>query len=145
MPRPAKPRALKILEGNPGRRPIEPEVPFKREPPEKPTDLSPDADLMWDEIVFHMQDVGLLKPVDGAALKMACETFARWQEAVRMRQTEGLLAMTSQGRGKAPWVAIEENASRDFRSWCAEFGITPATEKNLTNGNGEKDDPDNPF
>jgi P27 family predicted phage terminase small subunit len=144
MPRAAKPRALKILEGNPGRRPIEPEVPFKREPPVKPEGLSPDASWMWDEIVFHMQDMNLLKPVDGASLRMLCETFARWKEAVRMRQEEGLLATTSQGRNKAPWINIEENASRDFRAWCAEYGITPATEKNLA---GKQDAPgdENPF
>lgn len=144
MPRPAKPRALKILEGNPGRRPIEPEVAFKREPPVKPEGLSEDASWLWDEIVFHMESVGLLKPIDGASLRMLCETYARWREAVRMRQADGILAMTSQGKTRAPWIAIEENASRDFRAWCNEYGITPAAEAKLKGGSDSGGE-DNPF
>lgn len=145
MPRPAKPRALKILEGNPGRRPVEAEVPFKREPPVKPEGLSDDASWLWDEIVFQMEGVGLLKPIDGASLRMLCETFARWREAVRMRQESGLLHDTSQGRNKAPWIGIEENASRDFRAWCNEYGITPAAEAKLRGGGEDVGDEDNPF
>ena len=143
--RPAKPRALKILEGNPGKREIPEEIPFKREPPVKPEGLSPDAEWLWDEIVFQMQDVGLLKPIDGASLRMVCETFARWREAVRMRQENGLLHDTSQGRNKAPWIGIEENASRDFRAWCNEYGITPAAENKLKNGSQEAGADENPF
>lgn len=134
-------------------RPIPEPLPYVRQPPEKPSELSSDASWLWDRVVDQMCRVGLLKPLDGAALEIMCETYARWREAKRMRQQVskplverddwdpengplpmsegGLLATNSQGRVTAPWIGIEERAAKDFRSWCAEFGITPAAEKNL--------------
>lgn len=127
----AKPRALKIVEGNPGRRPLEPEVNFGRGLPIKPDELSPDASWLWDLIVSQMQGVGLLKPLDAASLEAVCETFARWREAVRFRRERGFLGENSQGVVAAPWVGVEERASREFRAWCAEYGLTPAAEKHV--------------
>lgn len=148
--------SLKLLNGrsegtdSAGRK-VDPPVEFARKLPVKPELLSPDAAWLWDQVVEQMRTVGVLKPLDAAGLEVACETFARWREAVRMRQAVpkpvedwkgdpdltpmtpgGLLASNSQGRVSAPWIGIEERASRDFRTWCAEFGFTPAAEKNLT-------------
>ena len=141
-----KPRALKLLEGNPGKRPIEPEVPFTREDPVKPADLSDDASWLWDQVVEQMRTVGLLKPLDAASLEVVCETFARWREAVRFRRERQLLSKNSQGVVVAPWIGVEERASREFRAWCAEYGLTPAAEKNLTgDDDGAGGDRENPF
>ena len=139
-------------------RKVEEPPPFARQPPPKPEGMSPDASRMWDLMVEQMQSVQILKPLDGPGLEVACETYARWKEAVRMRQAVpkpvenwkpdpsskvptdlqerpmtdgGLLATNSQGRVTAPWIGIEERAARDFRAWCAEFGLSPAAEKNL--------------
>lgn len=114
-----------------GGRPIEQGPNFKRSPPRKPEHLSPDAVELWDQVVDQMTSIGLLKPLDGPALEVACENFARWREAVRFRQTHALLAKNSQGTTAAPWIGIEERASREFRAWAAEFGFTPAAEKAL--------------
>jgi P27 family predicted phage terminase small subunit len=141
-----KPRALKLLEGNPGKRPIEAEVPFMREDPVKPADLSEDAAWLWDQVVEQMRTVGLLKPLDAASLEVVCETFARWREAVRFRRERQLLSKNSQGVVVAPWIGVEERASREFRAWCAEYGLTPAAEKNLApDDDGAGDDRKNPF
>lgn len=155
--RKAAPIELKLLSGTPGKdgrvndsggRAIKEPPPFQRAEPPKPQ-LSPDASWLWDQVVEQMNTVGLLKPLDASALEIMCETFARWREAVRMRleratgefsdddggflpaADRGMLARNSQGKVTGPWVGIEERAAKDFRSWCAEFGITPAAEKNL--------------
>lgn len=147
--RKAVPRNLKLLQGiapgkDSGGRTVAPEIPFQRGALVKPEELSPDASWLWDVVVEQMSTVGLLKPVDGAALEHVCEVFARFREAVRHRREHGLSATTSQGAGVAWWVRIEAEASRDFRAWCAEFGLTPASEKNL--GSGENGgDKENPF
>lgn len=143
--RKAKPRALKIVEGNPGRRPIEEEVNFNRGIPTKPAELSPDASWLWDEIMQQMQGVGLLKPVDASSLEVVCETFARWREAVRMRRGDGMLSENSQGRVTAPWIGIEERAGKEFRAWCSEFGLTPAAEKNVSGADEAGAGAQNPF
>lgn len=134
------------LETDSGGRPIQPGPNFTRTAPSKPAELSPDADWLWDRVIDQMNTVGLLKPIDGPALEALCETFARWREAVRHRRENALLGRNSQGVVAAPWIGIEERASKEFRAWCAEFGITPAAERNLvgqeaTNGSSDG----NPF
>lgn len=127
-----------------GGRPVSPSPEFYRGAPRRPDQLSDDAGWLWDQVVNLMATVGILKPLDAAALEAACENFARWREAVRFRREHGILAKNSQGTVAAPWIGIEERASREFRAWCAEFGITPAAERNLRQeslGDAE----DNPF
>jgi P27 family predicted phage terminase small subunit len=147
--RPAKPRALKLVSGrsegkdSAGR--VIPEAPnFPRGIPEKPAELSVDANWLWDKVIEQMAGPGLLKPLDAPSLEVVCETFARWREAVRFRQEKALLGKNSQGVVAAPWIGIEERASREFRAWCAEYGLTPAAEKNLASGDGNNDGT-NPF
>ncbi|WNM27542.1 phage terminase small subunit P27 family [Demequina capsici] len=152
--RKAMPRGLRVLNGSldadgnerdSSGHAIEPEIQFERGDPVKPEGMSPDAEWLWDQVIEQMQGVGVLKPLDGPALEVACETFARWREAKRMRQEQGTLATNSQGQVTAPWVGIEERASKEIRAWFAEFGITPAAERNLRADSGGGDDDSNPF
>lgn len=128
-----------------GGREIPESIKFTREPPPKPASLSADAEWLWDQVVEQMKSASILKPLDAASLEIACETFARWREAVRFRKAHTLLAKNSQGTVAAPWIGIEERASKDFRAWAAEFGFTPASEKNLVNGEVKDGGDDNPF
>lgn len=108
--------------------------------PEKPSGLSAPASRMWDAIVAELPRVDLLKPLDGFALEVGCETYARWYHAkeARLKQANhGLLAKTSQGVGVSPLVRVEAEASRDFRAWCSEFGLTPAAESKLVAAGGD--------
>jgi P27 family predicted phage terminase small subunit len=113
-----------------------PETPaFHRAVPQKPHDLSEVAGRMWDAVVAELPRLNLLKPLDAFALEVGCETYARWHAAKRLRlgrDQSGLLAKTSQGVGVSPLVRVESEASREFRAWCAEFGLTPAAEVKLS-------------
>lgn len=117
---------------------------FRRGIPQKPFELEGDASDIWDMIVRELGRVDVLKPIDGPALEMACETYARWKEASRQRRKLGALAKNSQGVVVAPWVRIESEASNQFRAWCSEFGLTPAAENKVGDAGGESHD-DNPF
>ena len=146
------PRNLKLLHGvapgkDSGGRVVPPEVPFRRGPLEKPAGLSPDAAWLWDRVVEHMESIGLLKPLDAASLRIMCERYALLCGAIRRRQEDGLTVVTSRGEVMAPWVRVENDVSRDFRSWCAEYGLTPAAEKNLRGAtdSGFLSDDNNPF
>jgi P27 family predicted phage terminase small subunit len=152
--RPAQPPALRLLKGrgvvkgvarDQSGDPLPIPPPFKRGTPIKPDDLSEDASWMWDLVVEHWYSLDLLKPLDAASLEVVCETYARWKEAVRWRRKKALLAPNSQGIVTAPWVGIEERASRDFRSWCAEFGLTPAAENKVGLPGVNSDDNVDPF
>lgn len=155
--RKAAPAKLRVINGrgeradgratDSGGRPIEQGPDFMRAAPAKPAEMSPDAEELWDLVVEQLTTIGLLKPLDGPALMVACENYARWREAVRFRQQHGLLGKNSQGTVAAPWTGIEERASREFRAWAAEFGFTPAAEKALAGevSGGAIDNGDNPF
>jgi P27 family predicted phage terminase small subunit len=139
--RKSTPPALRIVGGRgPGRDSGGRKVPdapaFARAVPTKPSDLTPVAAGMWDAIVAELPALQLLKPLDGFALQVGCETFSRWHAAKSARiavggNGQGLLAKTSQGMGVSPLVRVEAEASKDFRAWCAEFGLTPAAEVKL--------------
>lgn len=147
------PRKLQLLNGRaPGRdsggREVKPTPGFRRMPPDKPAGLSPDASRMWDLFVAELSRLQLTKPIDGPALEVGCETYARWKQAKRARlklRGRGLLHMNSQGQAAHPLVGIEERASKDFRAWCSEFGLTPAAEGKLGGQEADGGEEDNPF
>jgi len=151
--RKAPPPALRVLRGSidsegherdSGGRLIPKTPSYVRLPPEKPFDLEGDASWLWNLIVEQMGRLELLKPLDAASLEMACETYARWKHAVVMRRRLGSLAQNSQGTVVAPWVRVEESAGKEFRAWCAEYGLTPAAESKIGAGIDVDDDED-PF
>ena len=152
------PRGLKVINGqgqnsqgedlDSGGRPIGPGINFRRLPPDKPEDfigLDAEAEWLWDLIVDEMGRVDLLKPLDAASLRAVCETWSRYQAAVRLRRAHGLTAENSQGTVTAPWIGIEERAGKEFRAWCAEYGLTPAAEAKLRTGHHDGNDDSNPF
>ena len=113
--------------------------------PDKPDYLSDHAADMWDQVIKQLQTTGILKPMDTYALQMACESYAMWREALDFRQQHGILGKNSQGVVVAAYIRVETEAGKQFRAWCAEFGFTPAAEKNLGEAGGSGGGGDNPF
>ena len=149
MPRAKKPAALKVVEGrghgrDSGGRPIVEPPSFKRLPPAKPAGMSEVAAAHWDRVVEDLARLDLLKPGDGGALEMLCESYARWHAARAFRLEEGVLGRNSQGTVRNPAVAVEEAAAREYRSWCHEFGLTPSAEAALATTEAP-DANENPF
>lgn len=138
----ARPYELRLLTGRGNGRaadgkiiPVPPA--FTRATPEKPEGLNEDAEFLWDLVVAQWEPLNLMRPMDAASLLAACENYARWKQAVRWRYERGLLHTNAAGTVcAAPWIGIEEKASREFRAWCAEFGLTPAAENNVAGMKG---------
>ncbi len=150
-----RPAALKLLEGrgggrDSGGRPVPTPPAFRRLPPSKPAGMSRVAAAKWDQLVDELTRLNLISVVQGPALEMACESYARWHaaRAIRKRPVKsggGVLGVNSQGLVKSPAVAIEESAAKEYRGWCAEFGLTPAGEMRLATPEASDGDEDNPF
>jgi P27 family predicted phage terminase small subunit len=143
--RKSRPSHLKIAEGrgngtDSGGRPVPDLPPFRRAIPVKPDDLTAAASRFWDRIVEDMTHADSLKPLDGFAMEALCESYSRWHEAKTERAAGPLTSITSQGVGVSPLVRVEAEASREFRSWCAEFGLTPAAEMKLATSKDPSDD-----
>jgi P27 family predicted phage terminase small subunit len=154
--RKAAPPGLKLLEGrgtgrdgkarDSGGRAIEPGPAFRRLPPEPPDDLSEVARELWDEFVKELSRLQLLAPIHGPALEMACEAYARWKDAKERLGLSGMTYTSDSGLVKKhPLVGIVEQASAEFRAWCAEFGLSPAAEAKLVAPAKADGKEENPF
>lgn len=152
MPAPAKPPALKLLNGrgngkdSAGRTvPIVPK--FEREAPEAPAWLAGEALAEWQRIVPQLEQLDLLKAADRACLATYCETWSRWVDAVAEYKANGLtLINPDSGRiGKNPAVAIAEAAATQLRAFANDFGLSPAGERNLASTPTVDDNTDDPF
>jgi P27 family predicted phage terminase small subunit len=87
----------------------------------------------------------LVKPIDAAALTAYCLTWQRLVDAQAIIAREGMLHVLPQGRVRHPAVTIVEAASKDLRTWCAEFGLTPAAEAKVSKDDGAATDLTDPF
>ena len=101
------PTHLKLLRGNPGKRPIkpEPEPSVPDTPPEPPDFLSEDAVNEWWRVAPELHALGLLTELDVAPFAAYCDAYARWITAERLLSamadkdatTKGLLLKSSAG------------------------------------------------
>jgi P27 family predicted phage terminase small subunit len=149
----ARPTKLKLLEGRGNGRDsggrVVPEAPaFRRLPPLKPITLSPLAAEHWDLIVEELMRLELTKPLDAGSLAAACEAWARFATATaslnRALDTKTVGAADAVwGKRRATVMAVNE-ASREYRAWASEFGLTPSSESRL-GAKREDGDGENPF
>ena len=139
--RPPKPTHLKVLEGNPGKRPLN-----KKEPkPDKaiptcPTHLSKEAKVEWRRISKILFDLGLLTNVDRAALAMYCQTYGRWVQAEKQIKDNNLVIKTKTGYPiQNPYISVSNQAMTKMRGFLAEFGMTPASRSRVATEEDEDD------
>lgn len=141
--RPPKPTALKVLEGNPGKRPLNQHEP-KPKPisPKCPAWLDKEAKKMWKDLAPKLERLGLLTVIDGAALAAACQRWACFVDCEKIIQKEGYVMeierFDKQGNSigiyeqQRPEVSIGRQALADFRAFCTEFGMTPASRSRIS-------------
>ena len=135
MPGPApQPTALKLLAGNPGKRPLN-----EAEPkpvlaiPAMPKHLGKEAKKEWKRIVPELQKLGLLTRVDRAALAAYCVSFGRWVEAEQELAVTGAIVVSPNGYPQqSPWLAISNKALENVRRFIAEFGLSPASRSRVS-------------
>ena len=119
------PTHLRLLRGNPGKRPIkpEPEPSVPEKPPEPPDFLSEDAVNEWWRVAPELHALGLLTVLDIGPLAAYCQTYAHWMAAERAiaimaakdPETKGLTVTGSAGtRLTNPQVKIARCAAADM-------------------------------
>jgi len=121
---------LKVLEGNPGKRPLNASEPqFEADSGYCPRWLSEEARREWRRVVPALAACGLLTVVDRAALEAYCVVYARWQKAEKALVDHGGLTFeTATGYvQQRPEVAIANNAVKVMKELMGQFGMTPSS------------------
>jgi len=128
-----KPTALKLMDGNPGKRRIngaEPKPPGGL--PDCPEHLAPEAQAEWHRIAGSLNKIGLLTQVDRATMAAYCQCYARWVEAEqRLAETPMILRMPSGYIQQSPWLTISNKALELMVKYMSELGLTPASRSRL--------------
>ena len=141
-----KPTAIKLLEGNPGRRPLNEHEPVPPKATIKcPAWLEPEAKKEWKRLAPALESMGVLTSVDISAFAGYCQAYARWKEAEEFISQHGSIFQTPSGYvQQVPQVSIAQQNLKIMQSFCTEFGLTPATRSRIAaNGNeGKNDDGD---
>ena len=143
MARPKKPTNLKVLEGNPGQRPIPENEPSPQpvcDIPKPPPWMNTDGKKMWKHVAPQLERLGLLTEVDLQALAAACQSWGLYVECERFFRKKNPETGEKYGRTyiytnkeghkneiERPQVKIGQKALEHFRSFMAEFGLTPSS------------------
>lgn len=128
------PSALKLLRGNPGRRPIHLNEP-KPAPvaPPCPSWLDNEAKREWKRVEPELDRLGLLTRVDMAALAGYCQAYSRWMQAETVLTMEGFSVVAPSGYvQQRPEVAIAQKYLGIVKGFCAEFGLSPSSRARMT-------------
>lgn len=144
-----KPAALKILAGNPGRRPVEAPKPTGRARkgrPPKPPELTGEAAAEWDRIIPELEAAGWLSVVDRAGLAAYCLAWAQmvWADGVLLRDGAVVEEPVQTATGKKigvrlkahPAAKIHADASRRVKMFLDSFGLTPAARQRFEGDTG---------
>ena len=139
-----QPTALRLLQGNPSRRPI---VMDEFRPvtaiPAMPKHLKGEAKKEWLRITAELAKYGLISEVDRDALAMICTIWSRYvvaeqiidRMAKKSPETAGLFVNTPNNFPvQSPWLALSNRAMEMYKSFLAEFGMSPASRMRVSPG-----------
>ena len=129
-----KPTRLKVLAGNPGKRPLNEREP-KPEPsvPDCPPELGPVARREWDRLVVELGKLRILTNLDRAALASYCGAYALWAEAMEQIQKYGAMVKSPSGYPQqSPYLAIANRQAEIMMRIASDFGFTPASRSRIS-------------
>jgi P27 family predicted phage terminase small subunit len=129
-PRPT-PAPLRLLTGNPARRPVPPEPSPEKGPTDPPEHLAGEARVVWHRLAPELVAKGLMAPRYLDNFADFCVAVVATQASARLLQAAGPV-ISKDG------VLVSNPASREFRHYArlvrdlgADFGMTPASLTNI--------------
>lgn len=137
---PPKPTALKLVQGNPGKRSLPKDEPLPDVgAPDLPDHLSADAKVEWIRIMPMLIRCRIVTEIDTAALALYCQSYGRWKVAERkiaeMREKgeDGLTIRAPSGYPvQNPYLAIANRAMDDCHKYLQAFGLSPSARTRVT-------------
>ncbi len=146
-----KPTSMKILQGNPGKRPLNNSEPQFSGLPKCPSWLAKDAKREWKRVTAELAHVGLLKSTDQAALAAYCVAYGRWQTAEAIVTAEGQTvrepivskdgAVLGYKTKRHPATIIARDERHSMRASASLFGFDPSSRSRLVVADAAPADP----
>jgi P27 family predicted phage terminase small subunit len=151
--RPPKPTALKVLTGNPGKRPLNDAEPQpSTTPPKCPSWLSKVAKAEWKKLAPELSRLGLLTIVDEGSLAGYCSALAEFRAATEIIEAEGRYVMVGgfydeaakewRGGQMQPHPALIQlrAAWKAVKDFSALFGLDPSSRTRLSVKGAKKEE-----
>lgn len=128
--RKAKPTALKLVQGNPGKRPLnkdEPQ-PTRVYAPQPPDSLNELEAAKWTDTARKLAECRVLTELDLDALEIYCRNWVAMHEAIADLNERGKLLRTATGAPMwNPSWSQYKHSEQVCRSIMSEFGMTPSS------------------
>lgn len=127
------PTALKVLEGNPGKRKLNGAEPRPtKKAPDCPEWLEPEAKKEWCRLAETMEKLGVLTELDWTSFAGYCQAYARWMEAEKFMSEHGNLMKTPSGYvQQMPHVSISQTYLKIMNRFAEQFGLTPSSRSRI--------------
>ena len=138
-----KPTKLKVVQGNPGKRPLnkdepEPDVQI----PICPEHIQGEGRKEWNRICLELKKLGLITEIDRAAISVYCQAWDRWVEAEDMVRKHGTIVKVGDNNHpmQSPYLSVANTAMKTMMSTLVEFGMTPSSRTRVKAATGKTDD-----
>lgn len=133
------PTAIKELEGNQGKRPLNAKEPKPvKKAPSCPKWLEPEAKKEWRRLSKQLEQLGVLTELDMASFAAYCQAYARYKEAEEFITQHGSIVKTPSGYWQqVPQVAQAQTYSKIMLRLAEQFGLTPSARSRIIAGGGD--------
>jgi len=142
------PTKLKVLRGNPGKRPLnkrEPEPKVLTAIPRPPAYLDRQGAATWRRLARESMEMGILTTIDREALAACCMLFATAVKAEREMKGQPLVCVHTGENGSYeypnPLIAIRNKALAGYRAFMAGFGMDPSSRSRIKVPAKQAEDP----
>ncbi len=135
-----KPRMLRILQGKPGHRRLNPAEPLPEAIalPPPPAYIKGPARELWIELAAQLCRVGLLTKLDVRLFEIYCHTYQRYLETSKFIKEHGPDFVVVNAKGQVqvvrqhPAVNIRTSCIAQMNRLGQELGLSPASRSKFT-------------
>ena len=127
-----KPAHLKLIDGNPGKRAIDPPPKTRPSKPTCPSWLPPAAKKAWRRIVPHLDDIGVLHKIDREKLTLLATVIGQFEDITRSIADTGYTVPNREGHPvRNPLLIEQRQLARLIASIGSDFGLDPVSRERL--------------
>ncbi len=102
--------------------------------PQKPDWLNADGSAAWDDMIKHLDAMGILAQSDIIALGALAQNWAIYIGAMR-ELNRGDMVITQNGqRIPSPFLSVADKAEKRLHKLLTEFGLTPVSRARIAIG-----------